>query len=59
MKQAELGIVVGRLFLFTTFNIRNSVSGKLLHQSLLMLLLQCGRKWNVAYMFAEPSMEPT
>jgi hypothetical protein len=33
-------------FVFTTFKTRNSESRKLLHLSLQMFLVQCGRKWN-------------
>jgi hypothetical protein len=36
------------VFVFTTFNTWNSESGKLLHLSLLMFLVECGRKWNTA-----------
>jgi hypothetical protein len=31
-----------------TFNTWNSESRKLLHLSLLMILVECGRKWNIA-----------
>jgi hypothetical protein len=47
------------LFVLTTFNTWNSESEKLLHLSLLMFLVECGRKRNTAQMSAEPSMEPT
>jgi hypothetical protein len=36
------------VIVFTAFNTWNSESGKLLHLSLLMFLVKCGRKWNTA-----------
>jgi hypothetical protein len=50
MEEVELRIVVGRVFIYTsiTFNASHSESGKLLHLSLLMFLVECGRKWNTA-----------
>jgi hypothetical protein len=36
------------VFVFTTFNSWNSESGKLLQLSLLLFLVECGRKWNIA-----------
>jgi hypothetical protein len=35
-------------FVFTAFNTWNRESEKLLHLSLLMFLVECGRKWNTA-----------
>jgi hypothetical protein len=44
VKQVELEVVAGKMFVFTTFITLNSKSGKLLHLSLLMFFVECGRK---------------
>jgi hypothetical protein len=40
--------ILSTVFVFTTFNTGNRESGKLLHMSVQMFSVGCGRKWNTA-----------